>query len=311
LDPLPPGCGCRWHPQITHHCQATLARVRRRRDHHHRSCNKFRCSRRPSIRLALRFLRVHVLAFLLVLPLIPTSSLFRRSIFSISHAHFFSSSSSSASSPRPAYNISGLHVQLVALFVSHPFTSVLAANVSKPPQTSRSLLVSQDQKSRMGRTTSSKMPESNYYAASASSPTFSKAKLPFSWPSILNPIPRRYRRRLRSKFRSAISPASSIAKIETSFDPRDTIKALRQHRWSYYDGQYLFLIILAIFSLSISQAPGPMMKCAAATALMAALLVPITRQFFLPALPILSWVFLFFNARYVHFLNLFFRHSLH
>jgi hypothetical protein len=155
------------------------------------------------------------------------------------------------------------------------------------------------------------MPDSNYYAASASSPTFSKAKLPFSWPSILNPIPRRYRRRLRSKFRSAISPASSIAKIETSFDPRDTIKALRQHRWSYYDGQYLFLIILAIFSLSISQAPGPLMKCAAATALMGALLVPITRQFFLPALPILSWVFLFFNARYVHFLNFSCRHAVH
>jgi hypothetical protein len=155
------------------------------------------------------------------------------------------------------------------------------------------------------------MPESNYYAASASSPTFSKAKLPFSFPSILNPIPRRYRRRLRSKFRSAISPASSIAKIETSFDPRDTIKALRQHRWSYYDGQYLFLIILAIFSLSISQAPGPIMKCAAATALMGALLVPITRQFFLPALPILSWVFLFFNARYVHSLSILFRHPVH
>jgi hypothetical protein len=145
------------------------------------------------------------------------------------------------------------------------------------------------------------MSDSHYYAAaSASSPAFTKAKLPFSWPSIVNPIPRRYRRRLRSKLRAAISPASSIANIETSFDPRDTLKALRQHRWSYYDGQYLFLMILAIFMLSISQAPGPLVKCAAATALMAALLVPITRQFFLPALPVLSWVFLFFNARYVH-----------
>ncbi|KAN0101875.1 PAP2 domain containing protein [Hyaloscypha variabilis] len=126
-----------------------------------------------------------------------------------------------------------------------------------------------------------------------------KAKIPFSWPSIPNPIPRRYRRRLRSKFRSAQSPASSIASLETSFDPSDTIRALRAHRWSYYDGQYLILMILCIFSLSISQAPGPLIKTGAATLLMLALLVPITRQFFLPVLPIFTWLLFFFNARFI------------
>ena len=146
------------------------------------------------------------------------------------------------------------------------------------------------------------MVEPFYHAANASA-TFTKAKIPFSWPSIPNPIPRRYRRRLRSKWRSAQSPASSIASIETSFNPRDTIKALRHHRWSYYDGQYLILIILGIFSLSISQAPGPMMKTGAASLLMLALLIPVTRQFFLPFLPILTWLVFFFNARYVHFLS--------
>ncbi len=145
------------------------------------------------------------------------------------------------------------------------------------------------------------MPEPKYYVSS--SPTFTKAKIPFSWPSIPNPIPRRYRRRLRSKFRSAQSPASSIASIETSFSPSDTIRALRSHRWSYYDGQYIILIILAIFSLSISQAPGPLVKTGAATLLILALLVPVTRQFFLPVLPIFTWLLFFFNARYVaHFL---------
>ncbi|RDW73897.1 PAP2-domain-containing protein [Coleophoma crateriformis] len=141
------------------------------------------------------------------------------------------------------------------------------------------------------------MSDSSFYASM--SPTFTKAKIPFSWPSLPNPIPRRYRRRLRSKFRSSISPASSIASIETSFDVADTIKALRAHRWSYYDGQYIILIILAIFSLSISQAPGPLMKTGAATALIAALLVPVTRQFFLPVLPVFTWLLFFFNARFI------------
>jgi len=136
---------------------------------------------------------------------------------------------------------------------------------------------------------------------SASPIAFTKAKIPFSWPSIPNPFPRRYRRRLRSKFRTAISPASTIARIQTSFNPSDSIRALRHHRWSYYDGHYLILIILAIFSLSISQAPGPLMKTGAAALLMLALLMPITRQFFLPALPIFTWLLFFFNARYVSY----------
>ncbi len=127
--------------------------------------------------------------------------------------------------------------------------------------------------------------------------TYMIAKIPFAWPSIPNPIPRRMRRRLRSKFRARQSPASSIASLETSFSPSDTIRALRRHRWSYYDGQYLILIILAIFSLSVSQAPGPLVKTGAATALIVALLVPITRQFFLPVLPIFTWLLFFFNAR--------------
>lgn len=140
--------------------------------------------------------------------------------------------------------------------------------------------------------------------------TFTKSKMPFSWPSILNPIPRRYRRRLRSKFRSAQSPASSIASIQTSFNPADSIKALRAHRWSYYDAKYLILIIVSVFSLSISQAPGPLVKTGASALLMLALLMPITRQFFLPVLPIFTWLLFFFNARYVVFVVLLLRRFL-
>jgi hypothetical protein len=127
--------------------------------------------------------------------------------------------------------------------------------------------------------------------------TYLQPKMPFSWASIPNPIPRRYRRRLRSKFRSGQSPTSNVASIETSFNPYDTIRALRAHRWSVYDGQYIILILIAIFSLSISQAPGPVMKTGAASLLILLLLVPFTRQFFLPFLPIATWLVFFFNNR--------------
>jgi hypothetical protein len=39
------------------------------------------------------------------------------------------------------------------------------------------------------------------------------------------------------------------------------------------------------------------MKTFAATMLMVALLIPITRQFFLPFLPTATWLLFFFNAR--------------
>jgi hypothetical protein len=65
------------------------------------------------------------------------------------------------------------------------------------------------------------------------------------------------------------------------------------------------LMIVCIFSLSISQAPGPLVKTGAASLLMLALLMPVTRQFFLPVLPIFTWLLFFFNARYVaEFLSL-------
>lgn len=143
------------------------------------------------------------------------------------------------------------------------------------------------------------MSETHYYASSPTT-TFTKAKLPFSWPAMLNPIPRRYRRRLRSKFRSSVSPASSITSIETSFNPSHTIRAIRQHRWTYYDCHHLIYIVVAIFSLSISQAPGPLMKLFAATLLTLLLLMPITSQFFFPFLPVATWLVFFFNARYVY-----------
>lgn len=141
--------------------------------------------------------------------------------------------------------------------------------------------------------------------ASGASDTFlpisssKSSKMPFSWPSIPFPFPRRYRRRLRSKLRAVQSPASSLSDVETSFNPADTIRALRTHRWSVYDLHHLVPILVCIFSLSISQAPSPLIKTGAAFLLMVGLLIPVSRQFLLPFFPVLTWLIFFFNARYV------------
>ncbi len=79
--------------------------------------------------------------------------------------------------------------------------------------------------------------------------------------------------------------------------PADTIRALRRHRWSFYDGQYLVLAVLGIFSLCIIESPGPLVKTVIATLLMTSLIIPLTRQFFLPFLPIISWLVLFYACR--------------
>lgn len=122
----------------------------------------------------------------------------------------------------------------------------------------------------------------------------SKAQFQLPWRSIQLLVPHRIRRKLRSKLRNRQSPASSITKLQTSFSPADTIRSLQSHRWTLYDGQYLILAILGVFSLCIIEDPGPLVKTAIASLLLTSLTLPITRQFFLPFLPIAAWLIFFY-----------------
>ncbi len=122
----------------------------------------------------------------------------------------------------------------------------------------------------------------------------SKAQFQLPWRSIQLLVPHRIRRKLRSKLRSRQSPASSIATLQTSFSPADTLRSLQSHRWTLYDGQYLILAILGIFSLCIIEDPGPLVKTVIASLLLTSLILPITRQFFLPFLPIAAWLIFFY-----------------
>ncbi|KAL8784162.1 MAG: hypothetical protein Q9213_004136 [Squamulea squamosa] len=129
---------------------------------------------------------------------------------------------------------------------------------------------------------------------------FQKTYIPISWlPSIPAIIPHRIRRKLRSRIRSRQSPATSLSSLDTSVSPADTLRSLRAHRWSFYDGQYLILIVLGIFSLSIIASPGPIFKTAVATLLLTSLIIPATRQFFLPFLPIITWLVWFYACGFI------------
>lgn len=141
------------------------------------------------------------------------------------------------------------------------------------------------------------MRKSTFPSRNDSQKTYSRFQLPFSWrPSIPTIIPHRIRRKLRSKMRSRQSPSTSFGQLHTSYSPADTLEALRLHRWSFYDGQYLILIILGIFSLCITPSPGPLVKTLLATLIITALILPVTRQFLLPSLAIWSWLVFFYAS---------------
>lgn len=125
---------------------------------------------------------------------------------------------------------------------------------------------------------------------------FQRARICLPWTSVPAIIPHRFRRRLWSKVRNRQSPASSVANLQWSVSPADTLRSLRAHKWSFYDGQYLILIVLGVFCLSVIETPGALVKTGVATFLITTLLIPLTRQFFLPFLPVASWLILFYAA---------------
>ena len=127
---------------------------------------------------------------------------------------------------------------------------------------------------------------------------FTRTKL--AWPSMPSILPHRIRRKIKStksRLRARQSPSSTITSLQTSFNPADTLKSLRTHQWSHHDAQFLLLALVGIFSLCVIQSPGPFVKTIVASLLMLALLLPITRQFFLPFLPIAAWLVFFYACQ--------------
>jgi hypothetical protein len=130
--------------------------------------------------------------------------------------------------------------------------------------------------------------------------------LPLRWPGTLaqlNPIPHKFRpvRKLRLRLRphgssKSQAQADDVTRLQTSFDVRRSLSALRTRRWSLWDLQYLVLFGYIVFSLAILPS-APLLKTGVLVVLGLVLLMPITQQFFLPSLPIWTYLLYFFSSR--------------
>ena len=119
-------------------------------------------------------------------------------------------------------------------------------------------------------------------------------------PSFRALIPHRLRRKWRAtriRIRTSAASTSAISTLQTSFDPADTVRLLRQHQWTLYDLQYLLLGVVSLLCLSLTTGPGFLLKTLGAAGLLSITLIPITRQFFFPCLPLFGWLILFFNCK--------------
>lgn len=142
----------------------------------------------------------------------------------------------------------------------------------------------------------------------AAAPAVKPKLLPLRlWPGALaqlNPIPHKYRpaRKLRLRLRpyggatKAHDQIDDVTKLKTSFDVRSSLKALRTRRWTLWDLQHLVCFGYIVFSLAILPS-APLVKMGALVVLGVLLLMPITQQFFLPSLPIWTYLLYFFASR--------------
>lgn len=92
---------------------------------------------------------------------------------------------------------------------------------------------------------------------------------------------------------------AALRRLDTSFNPNDTLAKLKGHQWTYKDGVYLGHIILASFWLVVIQVPSFPAKLLLPILYGTALLIPFTSQFFLPATPVFAWLFAFYSNQFI------------
>lgn len=131
-----------------------------------------------------------------------------------------------------------------------------------------------------------------------------KLVLPSPWAeklavAVLNRLPSRYhttgRRRSRSNATSRPG-ASDVTTLQKSFNLWDGIRDVQRRRLHPVDVQYMFLAGLVFFSLWIAPS-APAVKTFALVGAAWLLLMPATRQFFLPSVTIWVWLVYFFCSR--------------
>ncbi|EEB05491.1 inositol phosphorylceramide synthase Aur1 [Schizosaccharomyces japonicus yFS275] len=87
--------------------------------------------------------------------------------------------------------------------------------------------------------------------------------------------------------------------LSMQFNPMHTLRKLRNVKWKVTHLQYIVITASMIYSVCIIQEPGFWVKTLVAVALTVALLLPLTSQFFFPAISILAWLFLFYGCKFI------------
>lgn len=126
----------------------------------------------------------------------------------------------------------------------------------------------------------------------------SPSRLHFRWPTTLD-LSSMGRQRGGAKRNAQPAGPERVAALQRSFAVGESIQALRRHRFRWSDLQYFGLAFFTLFSLWIIEARAPLIKTAAAAGYFLLLLMPATRQFFLPSWPIWTYLLYFFSSRYV------------
>ena len=141
--------------------------------------------------------------------------------------------------------------------------------------------------------------------ADFANPLSGKTKMPFPWTEnlnldFLNRLPASYhvgrRVRPRSKSKPIRPDGTDITSLQRSFSLWDGVRDFQKHDWKFSDIQYFVLGSLVLFSLYIAP-PAPSEKTLAVLGGLWLLLMPATRQFFLPSLSIWTWLLYFFCSR--------------
>lgn len=91
---------------------------------------------------------------------------------------------------------------------------------------------------------------------------------------------------------------AAVSRLDKSTNPQQTLAKLRRHQFELSDSVYALHLVLATFWLSIMPVPF-LFKLLLVAAFSGALLVPLTSQFFFPAIPVFAWLLTYFTSRFI------------
>lgn len=106
-------------------------------------------------------------------------------------------------------------------------------------------------------------------------------------------------KRLKAALLKDASPANSLPALQRSWDIRRSLYNIRTYRWTRADFHYFVMAFSFTFCFCLIKNPPFFLRLAIALLLVLACLLPITSQFFVPALPIFCWLVLFYTCQFI------------